>query len=50
MIKKHTKRSQQNPEGKIIEREGSIHLSHVMRADLFDARASRRGNAEPANA
>ena len=50
MIKKHTKRSQQNPEGKIIEREGSVHLSNVMRADLFDARASRRGNAEPANA
>ena len=50
MIKKHTKRSQQNPEGKIIEREGSIHLSNVMRAELFDARASRRGNAEPAKA
>jgi large subunit ribosomal protein L24 len=50
MIKKHTKRSQQNPEGKIIEREGSIHLSNVMRAELFDARASKRGNAEPAKA
>ena len=45
MIKKHTKRSQQNPEGKIIEREGSIHLSNVMKADLFDSRASKRGNA-----
>ena len=40
MIKKHTKRSQQNPEGKIIEREGSIHLSNVMRADQFDASGS----------
>ena len=50
MIKKHTKRSQQNPEGKIIEREGSIHRSNVMRAELFDARASKRGNAEPAKA
>ena len=50
MIKKHTKRSQQNPEGKIIEREGSIHLSNVMRAESFDARASKRGNAEPAKA
>ena len=29
MIKKHTKRSQQNPEGKIIEREGSIHVSNL---------------------
>lgn len=50
MIKKHTKRSQQNPEGKIVEREGTIHLSNVMRAEDFDARASRRGNAQPANA
>lgn len=50
MIKKHTKRSQQNPEGKIVEREGTIHLSNVMRAADFDARASRRGNAQPANA
>lgn len=50
MIKKHTKRSQQNPEGKIVEREGSVHLSNVMRADLFDARASRKGSAQPANA
>jgi large subunit ribosomal protein L24 len=50
MIKKHAKRSQQHPEGKIIEREGSVHLSNVMRADLFDARASKRGTAEPAKA
>ena len=50
MIKKHTKRSQQHPEGKILEREGSVHLSNVMRADLFDARASKRGNAQPVNA
>jgi large subunit ribosomal protein L24 len=50
MIKKHTKRSQQHPEGKIIEREGSVSLSNVMRADLFDARSSKKGNAQPANA
>jgi large subunit ribosomal protein L24 len=50
MIKKHTKRNQQNPEGKIVEREGSVHLSNVMRADQFDARASKRGAAQPANA
>ena len=50
MIKKHTKRSQQHPEGKIIEREGSVHLSNVMRADLFDARPSNKGNAQPSNA
>ena len=48
MIKKHTKRSQQYPEGRIIEREGSIHISNVVRAEEFDARAAKRGNAEPA--
>ena len=48
MIKKHTKRSQQYPEGRIIEREGSIHISNVVRAEVFDARAAKRGNAEPA--
>ena len=48
MIKKHTKRSQQYPEGRIIEREGSIHISNVVRAEGFDARAAKRGNAEPA--
>ena len=51
MIKKHTKRNQANPEGAIIEREGTIHLSNVMLAEKFDARAARRGTVEePANA
>jgi large subunit ribosomal protein L24 len=50
MIKKHTKRSQQYPEGRIVEREGSIHISNVMRAEDFDARAARRGKTEPVNA
>ena len=48
MIKKHTKRNQQYPEGRIIEREGSIHISNVVRAEEFDARAAKRGDAEPA--
>jgi large subunit ribosomal protein L24 len=43
MIKKHTKRSQQFPEGRIVEREGTIHISNVMRADRFDARVTKRG-------
>ena len=50
MIKKHTKRNQQNPQGAIIEREGTVHLSNVMLAEKFDARASKRGDTEPANA
>jgi large subunit ribosomal protein L24 len=50
MIKKHMRKSQQYPNGQIVEREGSIHLSNVMKADLFDARAGRRGAASPAKA
>ena len=50
MIKKHSKRSQEYPEGRIVEREGTVHISNVMKADEFDARAARRGNAEPAKA
>src|ERR1700760_2940133 len=33
MIKKHTKKSQDNPQGAIIEREGPIHISNVKRVE-----------------
>ena len=29
MIKKHTRKSQDNPQGAIIEREGPLHVSNV---------------------
>ena len=45
IVKRHTRKSQQNPQGAIIEREGSLHLSKVMLASRFDERASRRGTA-----
>ena len=51
MIKKHTRKNQNNPQGAIIEREGTVHISNVMQADRFDARTARRAPAaEPANA
>jgi large subunit ribosomal protein L24 len=51
MIKRHMRKSQQHPQGAILEREGTIHLSNVMKADRFDARASKRGvTTEPAKA
>jgi large subunit ribosomal protein L24 len=37
MIKKHTRKSQQNPNGAIIEREGSIHISNVKKAEAVAA-------------
>ncbi|MSU61439.1 MAG: 50S ribosomal protein L24 [Pedosphaera sp.] len=45
MIKKHTRKSQTHPQGAIVEREGTVHISNVMRAEAFDARASKRGTA-----
>jgi large subunit ribosomal protein L24 len=45
LIKRHTRRSQQHPQGAIVEREGSIHVSNVMKAALFDARRERRGGS-----
>ncbi len=50
MIKRHTKKNQNNPNGAIIEREGTIHISNVMLAEKFDARATKRGGAAPAPA
>ena len=32
MIKKHVKKNQQNPNGAILEREGSVHISNVKKA------------------
>jgi large subunit ribosomal protein L24 len=37
MIKRHTRKSQQRPQGGIVEREGSIHISNLMLASRFDA-------------
>jgi len=49
MIKKHMRKSQQNPNGAIVEREGSIHISNVMKAADFDARRAKHGAAAPAS-
>ena len=38
MIKRHTKASQQNPQGGIVDKEGTIHVSNVQ---LWDDKTSR---------
>ena len=38
MIKRHTKPSQKNPQGGIVDKEGSIHISNVQ---LFDDKTGR---------
>jgi large subunit ribosomal protein L24 len=50
MIKKHMRKSQQYPQGQIIEREGEIHISNIMKAEVFDARSSKKGSSAPAQA
>ena len=37
MVKKHVKKNQQNPNGAIIDREGSIHISNVKKAEAAAA-------------
>jgi large subunit ribosomal protein L24 len=44
MMKRHTKKSQQNPQGAIVEREGTVHISNLMAVEKFDARAAARAN------
>jgi len=46
LIKKHLKKSQDNPQGKIAEREGPIHISNVKVIE----RAERKGKAKRAKA
>ena len=48
MIKRHMRKSQDRPQGAIVEREGTIHCSNLMKAETFDARAARP--AAPAGA
>lgn len=47
LIKKHIRKNQQYPQGTILEKEGSVHLSKVMKAELYDARRARREAAAP---
>ncbi len=41
MVKRHTKPSQKNPQGGIVEKEGSVHLSNVMPVDPGSDKATR---------
>ena len=48
MMKRHLKKSQDHPQGSIVEREGSVHLSNLMLKSRHESRRSRRGAAAPA--
>jgi large subunit ribosomal protein L24 len=47
MIKKHVRRSQEQPNGAIIEREGPIHISNVK---LLEKAAKAAAESKPAKA
>jgi large subunit ribosomal protein L24 len=38
MIKRHTRPSQKNPQGGIVDKEGSVHISNVL---LFDDKTNK---------
>ena len=42
MIKKHTRKSQEHPNGAIVEKEGPIHISNVKRVE-----AAKKEDAKP---
>lgn len=51
MIKRHLRKSQENPRGSITEREGSVHISNLMLKSRHDERRARRAPAaQPAKA
>lgn len=43
MIKRHTKPSQANPQGGIVEREASLHVSNIALIDPKSGKATRAG-------
>lgn len=46
LIKRHLKKSQENPNGAIVEREGSVHLSNLQAKSVYDASKKRTASAK----
>jgi len=44
LIKKHLKKSQDNPQGKIAEREGPIHISNVRVLERWERTTKDKGS------
>lgn len=45
MIKRHLKKSQEHPNGTISEREGSVHISNLMKQADFEASKAAKKTA-----
>ena len=50
MMKKHLKKSTENPQGKIAEREGSIHVSNLMLLSRYEKSGRAQKSAATAKA
>jgi large subunit ribosomal protein L24 len=49
MVKKHTKPNSKSPQGGILEKEASIHISNLMVADPKNGKPTRVGRREDAS-
>ena len=45
MVKRHTKKSQEHPQGAIVEREGSVHISNLMLKSVYDTSKRKKEKA-----
>lgn len=45
MIKRHVRKSEENPNGAIVEREGTVHVSNLMLKSRYDASTKRSAAA-----
>ncbi len=46
MVKRHTKKSQEHPQGAIVEREGSVHISNLMLKSVYDSSKRKKEKAK----
>ena len=44
LIKRHMKKSQEHPQGAIVEREGSVHVSNLMLKSVYDASKRKKAH------
>ena len=45
LVKRHTKKSQEHPQGAIVEREGSVHISNLMLKSVYDTSKRKKAAA-----
>jgi large subunit ribosomal protein L24 len=45
LVKRHTKKSQEHPQGAIVEREGSVHISNLMLKSVYDTSKRKKEKA-----